>query len=70
LKDTSVGGAGALNVAADGQLAANLYAPLIDLSSSAPVEIFGAVFINRINASAGVAIHHDDAIEALSGDCP
>jgi hypothetical protein len=65
-----VGGAGALNLAADGQLAAHLYAPLIDLSSSAPVEIFGAALVNRVNASAGVTIHHDDAIEALAGDCP
>lgn len=65
-----VGGAGSLNLSADGQLAANLYAPLIDLNASAPVEVFGSIFVNRVNASAGTTIHHDDAIEALAGDCP
>jgi cytoskeletal protein CcmA (bactofilin family) len=57
-----VGGAGAINMSATSVLAANLYAPLTDLSFSAGTEIFGAAFVGRLLTAGPVRIHHDTSV--------
>lgn len=64
-----VGGAGSVNVSAASVLAANLYAPLIDLSFSAGAEIFGAAFVGRIVASGPMRIHHDISVLDAAATC-
>jgi hypothetical protein len=50
-------------------LAGNLYAPLADLASSASLELFGAVVVNRLNGAASIDVHHDLAIADASETC-
>lgn len=57
-----VGGAGAINMSATSVLAANLYAPLTDLSFSAGTEIFGAAFVGRLLTAGPVRIHYDTSV--------
>jgi hypothetical protein len=65
-----VGGAGSINVSATSVLAANLYAPLIDLSFSAGAEIFGAAFVGRLVASGPMRVHHDTSVHDAASTCP
>jgi cytoskeletal protein CcmA (bactofilin family) len=65
-----VGGAGGINLSAASVLAANVYAPLIDMSFSAGAEIFGAAFVGRIVASGAMRIHHDTSVHDAASTCP
>ena len=65
-----VGGAGGINLSAARVLAANVYAPLIDMSFSAGAEIFGAAFVGRIVASGPMRIHHDSSVRGAASTCP
>jgi hypothetical protein len=60
---------GSIALSAGSSLSANLYAPLSDLASSAPLELFGALVVNRINGAATVAVHHDRAIAGAADAC-
>jgi cytoskeletal protein CcmA (bactofilin family) len=57
-----VGGAGSINMSAASVLAADLYAPLTDLSFSAGTEIFGAAFVGRLLTAGPVRIHYDTSV--------
>lgn len=66
-----VGGAGSLNLSANATVAGNLYAPLVDLAVSAPLELYGAAFVHQLVNSAAVDIHYDRAITAAPDpSCP
>ena len=64
-----VGGAGAINMSATSVLAANLYAPLTDLSFSAGTEIFGAAFVGRLLTAGPVRIHYDTSVIDPASAC-
>ena len=64
-----VGGAGAINMSATSVLAANLYAPLTDLSFSAGTEIFGAAFVGRLLTAGPVRIHYDTSVLDPASAC-
>lgn len=64
-----IGGAGSVNVSASSVLAANIYAPLIDLNFSAGAEIFGAAFVGRIVAAGPMRIHHDTRVHDAASAC-
>lgn len=61
--------AGSINVSGGSILGGNLYAPAADIQASAPLEVFGALLVNRLNASAGVTVHYDRAIEVAGDRC-
>ncbi len=61
--------AGSVALSGGSTLAGNLYAPDADLATSAPVDVYGAVLLNRWNLSAPVAIHYDRAIEVAGEAC-
>ena len=50
-------------------LSGSLYAPDADLSANAPLEVFGAVFVNHLAIHAGMTIHYDRAIASAGGAC-
>lgn len=62
-----LGSAGSIALSGGSTLAGNLYAPEADLATSAAVEVYGAVLINRWVLSAPVSVHYDRAI-AVAGD--
>ncbi len=64
-----VASGGSIALSAGSLLAGNLYAPLSDLASSAPIEVFGALVVNRVNGAASVTVHHDRAIADAADDC-
>jgi len=64
-----VAAGGSIAMSAGSVLAGNLYAPLADLASSAPLELFGAVVVNRVTGAATVDVHHDLAIADASETC-
>lgn len=65
-----VGGAGAINLSAQSAFGGNLYAPLVDLSLSASVELFGSAFVNRLLTAGTVAIHYDTSVRDAADRCP
>jgi hypothetical protein len=64
-----VASAGSIALSGGSTLAGNLYAPDADLATSAPVDVYGAVLLNRWNLSAPVNIHYDRAIEVAGDAC-
>ncbi len=64
-----VAAGGSIALSAGSVLAGNLYAPLADLASSAPLELYGAVVVNRVNGAASIDVHHDLAIADASETC-
>ncbi len=64
-----VASAGSINLSGGSLLAGNLYAPAADLSASGPLEVFGAILVNRLVAAAGVDVHYDRAIEVAGDRC-
>lgn len=64
-----VAAGGSIALSAGSVLAGNLYAPLADLASSAPLELYGAVVVNRVNGAATIDVHHDLAIADASETC-
>jgi hypothetical protein len=65
-----VGGAGTVDLGAGGDLAANLYAPRAELVTPESLEVFGSVFVRRLAASGPLAVHYDEAILDVGGECP
>jgi hypothetical protein len=63
------GGAGTIQLSGGGTFAGNLYAPRAELVASAPIEVFGSLFVRRLAASAAVTIHYDTAILEAGADC-
>jgi hypothetical protein len=61
--------AGAIAISGGLELAGNLYAPAADLATSAPVDIYGALLLNRWTFSAPANIHYDRAIEFAADGC-
>ena len=64
-----VASGGSIALSAGSLLAGNLYSPLSDLASSAPIEVFGALVVNRVNGAATVTVHHDRAIADAADEC-
>ena len=62
---------GSIRLTAGSELAGNLYAPLTDLASSVPLDLFGALVVNRVIAEGGatVKVHHDRAIADAAETC-
>ncbi|MCK6549317.1 hypothetical protein L6R52_25970 [Myxococcota bacterium] len=65
-----VGGAGTIQLSGGGVFAGNLYAPRAELVASAPIELFGSLFVRRLAASAPLAVHYDTAVLRAGEDCP
>lgn len=65
-----VGGTGTLQLSGGALVAGNVYAPQAELTTSAPVEVFGSLFVRRIAASAELEIHYDTAVLSAADDCP
>lgn len=65
-----VGGTGTVQLGGGGRFFGNLYAPLAEVVTSGPLEVFGALFARRIAASGALTAHFDRAIEAAAEDCP
>lgn len=63
------GGTGTIQLSGGGTFAGNLYAPRAELVASAPIEVFGSIFVRRLAASAGVTIHYDTAVLRAGEDC-
>jgi hypothetical protein len=64
------GTTGSLQISGGALIAANVYAPTAELSASAPIEVFGSLFVRRLNTSADLTIHYDAAILTAAADCP
>lgn len=64
-----IASAGSIALSGGSTLAGNLYAPAADLATSAPVDVFGAVLINRWVLSAPVSLHYDRAISVAGDTC-
>jgi hypothetical protein len=62
------GSGGAINLGGSA-LSGSLYAPNADLSANAPLEVFGAVFVDHLAIHAGMTIHYDRAIASAGGAC-
>jgi hypothetical protein len=60
---------GSLSLAGGTVIGGNLYAPRADLSVSGPLEVFGALVVNRINTAAQVVLHYDRAVAFASDGC-
>lgn len=60
---------GSLALSGGAQLAANIFAPAADLAVSAPIDLHGALVVNRLVANAPVALHHDRAVAAAGEAC-
>jgi hypothetical protein len=57
-----LGGAGTLPLAGGGELHAALYAPRAELVLSAPLYVYGGLFVRRVAASAALAMHYDASL--------
>jgi len=64
-----VGAGGSLALAGPTVVAGNLYAPRADLASSAALEVYGALVVNRITGAAPVTLHYDRAVAYASKGC-
>lgn len=64
-----IASAGSIALSGGSTLYGNLYAPEADIATSAPVDVFGAVLLNRWSLSAPVDVHYDKAIEFAADGC-
>lgn len=64
-----IASAGSIALSGGSTFAGNLYAPAADLATSAPVDVYGAILLNRWNLSAPVNLHYDRAIEYAGDGC-
>jgi hypothetical protein len=64
-----IASAGSIALSGGSELHGNLYAPQADLATSANVDVFGAVLLNRWTLSAPVNVHYDRAIEFAGDGC-
>jgi len=60
---------GSIDLSSGSVLAGNLYAPVSDVASSAPLEIYGALVVNHVNGAATVNVHYDGAIAQAADEC-
>jgi hypothetical protein len=65
-----LGGTGSLLLSSDSILWANVYAPRAELVTSGPLEVFGSLFLRRLNTSSTLDIHYDKAVLEKANDCP
>ncbi len=57
-----VGGNGTVQLSSGGTLVGAVYAPKAELVSG-ELSVYGALFVARVNAEGGLAIHHDPALQ-------
>lgn len=65
-----IGSTGTLQLSADSVLWANVYAPHAELVTSGPIEVFGSLFLRRLNTASTIDIHYDKAVLKTADDCP
>jgi len=65
-----MGGTGTIQLSADSVIWANVYAPRAELVTSGPLEVFGSLFLRRLNTSNTVDIHYDKSVLTTAEDCP
>ncbi|HEY2735759.1 MAG TPA: hypothetical protein VGI70_17295 [Polyangiales bacterium] len=59
-----VGGAGTFPIMGGGQIHAAVYAPRAELVLSAELDVFGALFLRRVAATAPLVVHYDAQVAA------
>ena len=64
-----VGGVG-VELSASAAIGANIYAPNADVALSSALELWGAVFANRLEFSGDFTIHYDSSVLATGGCAP
>ena len=65
-----LGGTGSFQLSTNSTLWANVYAPRAELITSGPLEIFGSLFLRRLNTASSIGIHYDKAVLEKAEDCP
>jgi len=65
-----VGGAGNLQLGGGAVFGGHVYAPSAVLVASGGVEVFGSVFVRRIDASGPLVAHYDRAVLGAGEACP
>jgi hypothetical protein len=65
-----VGGTGAITLTGTSVFAGNLYAPRAQLMLSGPVELYGSLFVRRLEQAAPVTIHYDTSVLDADVGCP
>lgn len=62
-------GTGSLGISAGSVLAGNIYAPGAALNLSGNAEVFGSVFVRKIESSGVLALHYDSDVLSLGQAC-
>lgn len=64
-----VGGSERIDMVGGSVLSANLYAPRAALDATGQLEVFGSLFVRRLNLVGSVAVHYDRAILGVGAQC-
>ena len=65
-----LGGTGSFQLSSNSILWANVYAPQAELVTSGPIEVFGSLFLRRLNTSSAINIHYDKGVLQKASACP
>jgi len=65
-----LGGTGSFQLSSDSVLWANVYAPRAELVASGPLEVFGSLFLRRLNTANTIDIHYDKGVLNKANACP
>lgn len=65
-----VGGTGTVQLSGSALAAGNVYAPRAELVAAGGLELYGSIFVERINSTGPIAIHYDRAINRAGEECP
>ncbi|MEE2902444.1 MAG: hypothetical protein VYC39_08945 [Myxococcota bacterium] len=65
-----LGGQGSFLLSSNSVISANVYAPEAELVTSGTLEVFGSLFLRRLNTSSPVNIHYDKGVLKKAESCP
>ena len=65
-----LGGQGSFQLSSNSVISANVYAPEAELVTSGVLEVFGTLFLRRLNTSSPVRIHYDKGVLKSAESCP
>jgi len=65
-----LGGKGSFQLSSNSVISANVYAPEAELVTSGILEVFGSLFLRRLNTSSPVNIHYDKGVLNKGKSCP
>jgi hypothetical protein len=65
-----IGGDGTISLSGDSAIAANIYAPRASVALSGTTELFGSLFVRRLEQAAPVTIHYDVDVRRADVACP